>query len=64
MYSSHAVLTKKKENLIVEQSFGVYLTRIHNILFELSMREKKQRKRKEKNNIKVFMINFLICEKD
>ena len=53
---------RKGISLIVEELLGVQIIHIWHTVFELCMREKKER-RKE-NKIYIFMFNFLNYEKD
>ena len=48
--------------MVVEQSFGVQIVRIHHILFELCEREKKERSRRTKSEFSLF--NFPHCHKE
>ena len=47
---------------MVEQSFGVQITRIFHIVFKQCVREKKEER--QKNKIKIFIFDFLNCVKD
>ena len=51
--------------MIVEHSFGVWSVCIRRIVFELSLKEKREerkKKRTKKNKIEIFAFNFLDCE--
>ena len=45
----------------MEQSFGVQIVCMHCTVFELCMRERKERK---KTKIEIYKFDFVDCEKD
>ena len=55
---------KKGTSLIVDHLFGVQIARIRRIVFELCMREKRKKKERKTNNIKIFTFDFLYRKKN